>query len=55
MPAVPVMPLGDDEQEVLLVDDQVRVALALFAIDVDAAESDILGEPADATTVMIIL
>lgn len=55
MPAVPVMPLGDDEHEILLVDDQVRVALVLFAIDVDAASMDTIGAGVGVVTTVIVM
>lgn len=42
-PVVPVPPLPDEEHEVLLVDVQEMVVLVLYAIEVDAAESVIVG------------
>lgn len=56
MPAVPVTPLGDDEHEVLLIDDQVMTLVALYAIKVGTADNDTTGagvEVAAATVIMM--
>jgi hypothetical protein len=42
-PVVPDPPPAGEVQEVLLVDDQVMVVLALFMIEFDAAERDTVG------------
>jgi len=42
-PDVPEAPLGEEVHEALLVDDHEIVVLALYAIEVDAAESDTVG------------
>ena len=42
-PVVPDPPPAGEEQEVLLVDDQAMVVLALFMIEFDAAERDTVG------------
>jgi len=36
----PIMPAGEDEQEVLLVEDQVMIAVALYATRTGVAETD---------------
>ena len=43
VPDVPVIPLGDDEHEVLRVDDQVIVVVALYAMAADDAEMVMIG------------
>ena len=39
-PDVPEAPLGEEVHALLLVDEKVTVVLALYGIEVDAAESD---------------
>ena len=43
VPDVPVIPLGDDEHEVLRVDDQVIVDVALYAMAAGNAEMVMIG------------
>jgi hypothetical protein len=50
-PEMPDAPLGDEVHEVLLVEDQLMVVLAPFAMDVDAAETDTVGT-AEATLIV---
>jgi hypothetical protein len=52
-PVVPVPPLPEEVQEVLLVDDQLMVVLAPFAMDVDVAETETVGAIAEATVIVI--
>ena len=56
-PVVPDPPPAGEEQEVLLVDDQLMLVFALYAIEVDDAETDTEGATgalAD-TTVTVVL
>ncbi|MBU1424383.1 MAG: hypothetical protein KKH12_15390 [Gammaproteobacteria bacterium] len=55
VPVVPDPPPPVEEQEVLLVDDQVTVVLALYAIEVDAALRVTVGALAEPTVIVMLL
>ena len=52
-PEVPDAPLGEEVHEVLLVDDQLIVVPAPYAIEVDAAVTDTVGAIAEATVIVM--
>ena len=52
-PVAPVPPPPEDEHEVLLVDDQLMVVLAPYAMEVDAAKTDTVGM-VEATVIVLL-
>ena len=54
-PVVPDPPPAGEVHEVLLVDVQFMSALALYAIEVDDAETDTEGAEADDATLTVVL
>jgi hypothetical protein len=54
-PVVPVPPPPEEVHEVLLVDDQLIVVLAPFAMEVEAAEMDMVGGGVTGEATVIVM
>jgi len=54
-PLVPVLPPPEEVHEVLLIDDQLMVVLALYAMDVEVAVTDTVGAGVTGSDTVIVM